>query len=262
MVYQTIEIGVDGPVAVLTLNRPDVRNAFNAAMIDELTQECARLTAQDDVRVVVLRGSGASFCAGADVGWMRSSLDFTFEENLADAQRMSDMFEAICTLPKPVIARVHGAALGGGMGLMAACDIVVAASDTVFGFTETKLGIIPAVISRFVVPKIGESWARALFTTGERFGADLAHELGLAHWVCRPEELDSIVRQKTAELLSAGPAAVSAAKRLIGELAIVERARQRDLTAERIASLRTGAEGQEGLRAFLEKRRPTWRLES
>lgn len=257
--YETLEIVLQGAMLTVTLNRPEVRNAFNEPMIGELTGLFESLRERTDVRVVVLRGNGKSFSAGADIHWMRDSLDFSREENVKDAQRMSDMFQAINSLPKPVVARVHGAALGGGMGLIAVCDVVVAAEDTIFGFTEAKLGIIPAVVSRFVVPKIGESWTRALYLTAERFDAGVARQMGLVHWVVAGEGLDGTVQQKVDELLSSGPEAVHEAKALVEDVLDCDAGRVRDLTAERIARLRTSPEGQEGLRSFLEKRQPTWR---
>jgi methylglutaconyl-CoA hydratase len=172
---------------------------------------------------------------------------------------MSDMFAAIDRCAKPVIGQVHGAALGGGMGLLAVCDVVVAADDAVFGFTETKLGIIPAVISRFVVPKIGESWARALFLTGERFGTTLARDIGLVHWIAEEPELERVTREKIDELLSAGPRAVEEAKSLVQNLRGQDDAGRRTLTVQQIAALRTSPEGQEGLSSFLDRRTPSWR---
>jgi methylglutaconyl-CoA hydratase len=247
-----------GPVATLTLNRPDVRNAFNAAMIRDLHDAAERLAVRDHIRVVVLRGRGRAFCAGADVDWMRSSLDLSHDENVADAQRMSDMFRALDLLPQPVIARVHGAALGGGMGLVAVADIAIAADETLFGFTEVKLGIVPAVISRVVLPKIGRSWARALYLTGTRFGPEVARAAGLVHWVVREDQLEAEIDAWVGELLSSGPAAVRAAKQMLRDLDGLDDPAVRDLTATRIAELRTAPEGQEGLRAFLDKRRPAW----
>lgn len=241
----------------MALDRPDVRNAFNPAMIGELTDVFTSLS-YSDVRVVILRGNGRSFSAGADVNWMRESLQLSHEENVEDARRMSDMFAAIDSCRKPVIAAVHGAALGGGMGLIAVSDIVVATSDAVFGFTETKLGIIPAVISRFVLPKIGESWARALFFTGERFGVELAQRIGLVHWVTAEHGLNAVVEAKTAELLSAGPAASEEAKSLIAAVRSESDLAIRETTAQRIAALRASPEGQEGLGAFLDRRKPSW----
>jgi methylglutaconyl-CoA hydratase len=248
-------------VATVTLNRPEVRNAFNAATIDALRGTFDTLSRREDIRVVVLRGNGRAFCAGADVEWMQASLDLTQAENVEDAERMSDMFRALDSLPQPVIARVHGAALGGGMGLVAAADIVIAAANSLFGFTEVKLGIIPAVISRVVLPKLGGSWARALYLTGERFGPEAARAAGLVHWIVPEERLDAEVEAKVAEILSSGPTAVRAAKRLIHDLNGLGDDAMRRVTAERIAELRTAPEGQEGLRAFLDKRRPGWQID-
>jgi methylglutaconyl-CoA hydratase len=231
-------------------------------MIEELTLAFDTLRERDEVRVIVLAGSGSTFCAGADVNWMRAGLESSRADNVVDAGRMSAMFAAIEGSPQPVIARVHGACVGGGMGLLAVCDCVVAADDVVFGFTETKLGIIPAVISAFVLPKIGESWARALFPTGERFGADLAQRIGLVHWVVALDELDSTVNAKLRELRDAGPTAVREAKRLVFDSRGLSREERRELTVERIAGIRAAPEGQEGLRAFLEKRLPSWRRPS
>lgn len=244
-------------MATVALDRPGVRNAFNPRMIEELTDAFTVLS-MADVRVVVLRGNGPSFCAGADVTWMRESQQYTREENVADARRMSDMFAAINSCRKPVVARVHGAALGGGMGLIAVSDMVVAASEALFGFTETKLGIVPAVISRFVIPKIGESWARALFPSGERFGADLAQRTGLVHWVVDESELDKAIGSRVSELLTAGPIAAQEAKMLVEDTRGETDASIREITAQRIAALRASPEGQEGLGAFLEHRKPAW----
>lgn len=255
----TIDLQLSPPVATVTLDRPEVRNAFNAQMIAELTDAFRLLGEERAVRAVILRGAGKHFSAGADIQWMRSSLDFSAEENIADALRMSDMFDAINATPQPVVARVQGAALGGGMGLVAACDVVVAEHDAVFGFTETKLGIIPAVISGYVLPKIGSSWARALFLTGERFDGDTAQRIGLVHWLAAPDQLDSVVDQKVTELLTSGPQAARAAKALIRDVMSMGRDEVRSYTAHRIAALRTSEEGQEGLRAFLDKRSPAWK---
>jgi methylglutaconyl-CoA hydratase len=257
--FSTIELDVAAGVATISLARPQVRNAFNAQMIEELTVAAGQVSERDDIRVVVLRGQGASFSAGADINWMRASLEYDAAENLADARRMSDMFAAIDAIPQAVIGRVHGAALGGGMGLIAVCDIVVSTDTAIFGFTETKVGIIPAVISRFVIPKIGSSWARALYLTGERFDAELAREIGLVHWIVEDAALDDAVGAKTRELSGSGPLAIREAKRLVHDLAGAQGLGVRDLTAERIAGLRAGPEGQEGLRAFLEKRQASWR---
>jgi methylglutaconyl-CoA hydratase len=250
----TIALAVNEGIARVTLTRPEVRNAFNAEVIDQLHDAFTRITAADDVRAVVLAGEGKVFCGGADINWMRASLDLTFEANVADAERMSDMFRAIDNCPKPVIAAIHGAALGGGAGLAAVCDIVVATDETIFGFTEVKLGIIPAVISPFVLAKIGPSHARALFLTGERFDAPRAREIGLAHDVVPARDLDAAVEGRLAELRTAAPTAVGAAKLLIRRVVDNTYAESRAITTRAIARQRVTPEGQEGLRAFLERR--------
>src|SRR5690606_27991240 len=221
-----------------------------------LADAAARLR-EDPPRVVVLAGEGPVFSAGADVNWMRSMKDRSVDENLADARATSAMFRALDELPCAVVGRIHGAALGGGAGLVAVCDVVVADVDTTFGFTEVQLGIAPAVISPFVVRKIGVSHARALFVTGERFDAEWAEHIGLVHMAVEADELDDIVEAVIARVLSAGPRAVAAAKQL-PELALAPLDEATETTAAVIAELRTGEEGQEGLAAFLEKRRPRW----
>jgi methylglutaconyl-CoA hydratase len=238
----------EGPLLRITMARPAQRNAFDAAMIDELA---AAFADAGDARAVLLSGDGPSFSAGADVEWMRSSVELSYDENLADALRLRAMLDAIDGCPAPVVARVQGHALGGGCGLVACCDIVVAHREAVFAFSEVKLGIVPAVISPFALGKIGASAARRWFVTGERFGADVALRIGLVHEVA--DDLDSAVDAVIAELLSAGPDAARAAKQL------ARRALDAEDTARRIAAQRTSAEGQEGLRAFLEKRAPNWR---
>ena len=247
-----------GAIASVRLNRPDVRNAFNAEVIAQLKQTFDELGADDSVRAIVLSGAGSVFCGGADISWMRASLELSFQANVADAAAMSDMFRAIDRCPKPVIGRVHGAALGGGAGLAAVCDIVIAGSDTVFGFTEVKLGIIPAVISPFVLAKIGPSHARALFLTGERFDTKRAFHIGLVHEVVVADTLDVCIERVVNEILSAGPQAAGAAKALIPRVCAASYEETRDLTAQAIAKQRTSPEGQEGLRAFLERRKAGW----
>jgi methylglutaconyl-CoA hydratase len=251
----------DGPHARVVLARPEVRNAFNAALIEELRTTFEALVTEppERLRSVVLAGEGRSFCAGADVEWMRSAIGLSVEENERDAAAMQAMFAAIDACPVPVITRVQGAALGGGMGLCAVSDVVVATADATFGFTETKLGIIPAVISTFVLPKIGESHARALFATGERFGADRARQIGLVHEVVADEAaLEQRVAELQAEVDAAGPGAARAAKALVRDLRGRPADEARAETVRRIARQRTSAEGQEGLTAFVEKRKPRW----
>ena len=261
---ETLRVVRDGPFARVTLARPEVRNAFNAPLIEELRRTFDGLAEEppEALRGVVLAGQGPVFCAGADVEWMRTSVSLSVDENERDASAMQRMFAAIDACPVPVIARVHGAALGGGMGLCAVSDVVVATADVTFGFTETKLGIIPAVISTFVVPKIGESHARALFATGERFGGDRALRIGLVHDVV-PDEvaLDARVQDLLDELRSAGPRAARAAKSLVREIRAQGPEAAAGRMPGRIARQRTSEEGQEGLTAFLERRPPRWKGE-
>jgi methylglutaconyl-CoA hydratase len=244
----SLRVERDDELARVVMARPERRNAFDAALIAELTDafHLAR-----DARLVILSGEGPSFSAGADVEWMRASVGLSLEENIADANAMRQMFEAIDGCPAPVVARVQGHALGGGAGLVAASDIPICAPDTVFAFSEVKLGIIPAVISPFALAKIGPAAARRYFVTGERFDASVALRIGLVTEVA--EDLDGAVDRVVGELLSAGPHAARWAKRLIRE-----RPAGAD-TARWIAERRASDEGQEGLKAFLEKRPPSWR---
>lgn len=258
MSVSVLRLHRDGLVARVTLDRPAVRNAFNAELIAALRETFEGLAQDDNVRVIVLDGAGKTFCGGADVNWMRESLDLSEADNVRDAEGMSQMYRAIDRCTKPVIGRMHGGALGGGAGLAAVCDIVVSAPDTLFGFTETKLGIIPGVISPFVLAKIGASHARALFLTGERFGAQRALAIGLIHEIVVQAELDGRIAEIVGEFASAGPSAVSAAKALIADVRATDYDATKALTARAIAKQRTSPEGQEGLRAFLERRTATW----
>ncbi|HTX58426.1 MAG TPA: enoyl-CoA hydratase-related protein [Verrucomicrobiae bacterium] len=251
---ESLSVSIDDGVARVALARPDVRNAFNAEVIAALDETFAQLGTSPHVRAVVLSGEGRVFCGGADINWMRASLALSYDENVADAERMSEMFRTIDRCPKPTIARVHGAALGGGAGLVAVCDVAIASDDALFGFTESKLGIIPAVISPFVLAKIGASHARALFLTGERFGAARAREIGLVHEVVASDALDQAVDRVLGELHTAGPSAVAAAKALVHDVRACSYDASKELTARAIAKQRVTPEGQEGLRAFLERR--------
>ncbi|HEX6656311.1 MAG TPA: enoyl-CoA hydratase-related protein [Candidatus Limnocylindria bacterium] len=257
--------GAGGTVARVTLARPEVRNAFNAQLIAELTSTFHDLAEErpEALRAVVLAGEGESFCAGADVTWMRASLKLTVAQNEADAARLAEMLEAMDTCPVPVIARVQGAALGGGMGLCAVADIVLATAGTIFGFTETQLGILPAVISPFVLARIGEGHARALFPTGERFSAERAQQIGLVHEVL-PDlpALDARLDEIVDGIRNAGPTAVRGAKAIVRDQRGLDPEARRQLTVQAIARQRTSAEGQEGLTAFLDKRPPDWRARS
>jgi methylglutaconyl-CoA hydratase len=243
-----LRIERDDSILRVTLARPERRNAFDAELIRELTEAFADV---GDARVVVLAGEGESFCAGADIEWQRSAIDLSYEENVEDALRLHRMLEAVDSCPAPVVARIQGYCLGGGSGLAACVDIALAAEDATFGFSEVKLGIIPAVISPFVLPRIGSGAARRYFLTGERFDAGTALRIGLVHEVA--PDLDGAVERIVEELSSSGPAAVRVAKQLIREPPGGEEA------AHLAARLRTGEEGQAGLRAFLAKQPPPWR---
>ena len=258
MTFKFLESRREGQVHLLTLNRPDVRNAFNDDVITELTAWAHAVAETADTRVVVIRGAGKVFCAGADANWMARMVDYSRGDNVRDATRMAEMFLALDRLPCVVVGRVHGAALGGGAGLAAVCDIVVADESAVFGFTETKLGILPAVISPFVLPKIGPSAARELFLTGMRFSAARAKEIGLVHEVVPLDGLDTAVQRYVAECLTASPSGIAASKRLITQVWGRSPAEATAITTEAIAGQRVSPEGQEGLRAFLGKRQPGW----
>jgi methylglutaconyl-CoA hydratase len=243
-------------IAWLTLARPERKNAFDAELIAALTAEIARI--DPAARAVVLASEGDAFCAGADLNWMKGMIEYGLEQNIVDSRALAAMFAALDDLPMPLVARVQGAAIGGGAGLVAVADIAVASSEAVFGFTEVRLGIIPAVVSPYVVRKIGPAHATALFTSGMRFDAGRALEIGLVEAVESPEELDAKLALYLDAVTSGGPGAVNAAKRLVREVAGRPVAEVRALTVERIAALRVSAEGQEGMRAFLERRKARW----
>jgi methylglutaconyl-CoA hydratase len=245
-------------VTTVSLARPEVRNAFGPRLIEELGATFTELNDDPETRVIVLRGEGRSFSAGADINWMRETVAYSRQENVEDATRLALMLEAIKRCDKPVVCRVHGHAIGGALGLLTTSDYVIAADSTTFAFSEVKLGIVPAVISPFVLRRISVGQARALFVSGERFDAVRAEKIGLAHVVVSEEQLDAEVERVVGELLTAAPGAIAVAKHLTSEVAYRD---PRDVmmhTAETIASKRTDPEGQEGLSAFLEKRRPAW----
>ena len=253
--------GPNGAIARVTLARPERHNAFDASLIAELRATFGALERDSatELRAVVLAGQGQTFCAGADIDWMRAAMALDVEGNEQDAMAMAEMFETIDTCPVPVIARVQGAALGGGMGLCAVSDLVIAESGARFGFTETRLGILPAVISPFVIAKIGESHARALFPGGKRFDALRAQRIGLVHEVVEGEAaLDLAVDAAIADVLAAGPTAVRAAKAIVREVRGLGHGSSKWHTARVIARQRTSPEAQEGFTAFNEKRRPGW----
>ena len=243
-------------IARITLARPEVKNAFNAELIAQLS--AAVDAVPPVVRCVILASEGDTFCAGADLAWMRSMADYTREENRADSRALADLFAKLDALPMPLIARVQGAAIGGGAGLVAVADIAVAAEEATFAFTEVRLGILPAVISPYVVRKLGHGFATAAFTAGIRFDSHRAFDTGLVHSVVDASQLDAEVGRFVDAIVAGGPAAVNAAKRLVREVSGRAPAEVRELTVERIADARVSAEGQDGMHAFLEKRKPGW----
>jgi methylglutaconyl-CoA hydratase len=256
-----LRVEFKGNRARVTLNRPDVHNAFDDDIIEQLTRAAAELAASPSLRVVILAGEGKSFCAGADLHWMKRMVDYSEKENLADSLAMARMFHAWHSLPVPVVGRIHGAAIGGGVGLVSICDIAVAAAGTEFAFSEVRLGILPAVISPYAVAKIGAAAARELFLTGDRFDAARARELGLVQHVVPAASLDERIEEIVASLLSGGPQAQARIKKLIPEVTGRDPAGVEQLTAQAIARARVGAEGQAGIRAYLERRSPPWREE-
>ena len=255
-----LAVEVQGPVGLVTLNRPDRHNAFDDALIADLTQALRDMEADDAVRVVVLAGAGKSFSAGADLNWMKRMAGFSKEENQRDAMGLGALMRTLAHLRKPTIARVHGAAYGGGVGLVACCDIAVATQEASFSFSEVKLGLIPAVISPYVIAAIGERHARRYFITGERFDAGQAWRLGLVHELAMDEaDMDQRLGVIVTALLTAGPVAIREAKELVR--AVANKPVMSELiqdTAERIARVRSSPEGREGVSAFLEKRKPSW----
>jgi len=259
MPYTHLRTRRSGSVEYLELNRPEVRNALSDTTISELTAWVESIAGDRTVRAVVLSGAGKIFCAGADLVWFTAMASYTAEENLRDARLGARMFDLLDTLPCVLIGRVHGAALGGGSGLASVCDIVVAADDAVFGFTEVKLGIMPAMIAPYALAKIGRSAARELFLTGMRFSAQRAREIGLVHDVVPAAELDSRVEHYVAEVLSSGPDAIAEAKQLLRDTWHRPPRDVQELMAESIAARRSSAEALEGMRAFLEKRPPSWK---
>lgn len=251
-----LRIECSGGLTRVTLARPDVRNAFNDELIGELAAAFRALPV--GTRVVVLGGDGQAFCAGADLAWMQRSVAYDEARNTREARELGAMFRAVDEAPCVVVARVQGAALGGGAGLVACCDVVVAEQGARFGFTEVRLGLVPAVISPFVLRRLGPARARRWFVTGELFGADEARRIGLADEVAPAAQLDAVIDGIVKAVLRAGPRAVDAAKLLVREVEAADPEAVHERTAALIASLRVGAEGQEGLRAFLEKREPRW----
>jgi methylglutaconyl-CoA hydratase len=256
--FETLQVERDGRVTRLWLNRPAVRNAFNAVMVRELRKVLEDVRRDDEVRVVVLSGRGSSFCSGADLNWMREIISFTYEQNLGETMELAEALHELYSLPKPTVARVNGPAIGGGTGFVSACDIVVASTEARFGLSEVKIGVVPAAISPYVVRRMGESRARQYFLTGERMDGRRALEVGLANIVAEPAGLDAAVEAVVGSLLSSGPEALASAKELLRRVPGMDFGEAKRFTAEMIARLRVSEEAQEGMAAFLEKRKPKW----
>jgi methylglutaconyl-CoA hydratase len=258
MEYKTIEVQKERNVATIFLNRSDVHNAMNEQLMKELTSCFKELRKDEKTRVIVLTGKGKSFCAGADLNWMKSMAKYSMEENIKDSRLLLDLYEEIYSCPKPVIARVNGHAFGGGIGLFAACDIVIVIPDCKFAFSEVKLGIIPAVISTYIVRRIGLSNMKRLFLTGERFDSEYAKEIGLVDFVVSEEEIDKKVQKYVEILLSSGPQAIVEVKKLVDACEKMTLDKYKEHTVKKISELRISDEGQEGINAFLEKRKSKW----
>jgi methylglutaconyl-CoA hydratase len=259
MDYQTLLLHIENRVATVTLNRPDVRNAFNETTIAEVTQAFRELGQNGEIRAIVFAANGPAFCAGADLNWMKKMAGYTHDENRADAAQLAEMLRTIYACPKPVVAKVQGDCYAGGMGLVASCDIALAAEATNFCLSEVKLGLIPATISPYVIKSMGENAARRYFLTAERFSAQEALNIGFVHAVVAADALDAAVADIVKALVSNSPNAVKEAKRLVQDVAgqPLNDALIAD-TAERIADIRSSDEGKEGVRSFLEKRKPNW----
>jgi methylglutaconyl-CoA hydratase len=260
--YPSLQVEIRGSIATVALDRPEVHNAFNETLIASLTQAFRELGAREDLRAIVLRGNGPSFCAGADIRYMGSSLHWTRAENIADATQLAEMLDAVNTCPLVVVGRVHGSALGGGMGLVACCDLAIAAEGTRFGFTEVRLGLAPATIAPYVIARIGQSQARSLFVTGERFDAAQALTVGLVQRVVPAADLEAAMDGVVAQLRGNGPQAMRAAKTLALRVPTMAPDEARAFTVGMIADLRVSAEAQEGLHAFAEKRKASWAEEA
>ena len=258
MKYTTIRYQKDGRIGRVTFCRPEIHNAFNGTVITEMAHLFGELAKDDDLRVVLLTGEGKSFCAGADLNWMREVINQSFEQNLAEANALANLFYQIYTFRRPVIARVNGAAIGGGTGFVAVCDIAIAARSAKFSFSEVKIGVVPACIGPYVIRKMGEGKARELFITGERMTADRAFEVGLVNKVVDDDKLDAEVEGLVRSILTSGPEAVAMAKKLVSEIPLMTPSQFKPYTAEMIARLRVSQEGQEGMDAFLNKRPARW----
>jgi methylglutaconyl-CoA hydratase len=259
MAYETVRLERDGQVARVTLCRPEIRNAFNEVMIAELTEVFAGLDAEEDLRCVVLTGEGKAFCAGADLHWMGRVVDYTWEENYEDSLALAKLMRTMYDCRRPLVGRINGAAIGGGAGLVAVCDIALAAESAVFSFSEVKIGLVPACISPFVLKRVGERYGREYFITGKRLSAREAEVCGLVNRVVADNALDAVVEETVVAVASSGPEAMATAKRMVRDVADMSLDEAGPYTAKMITEIRLSGEGQEGMRAFLERRRPAWK---
>jgi len=261
--YDTVKVKISNYVAIVTLSRPEIHNAFNSLMIEELTTVFKLLENDEEVRIIILTGEGKSFSAGADVNYMRESKEFTYEENEDDALKLEELFYTIYKIPKPVIGRINGSAFGGGIGLISVCDISLIVKNAKLAFSEVNLGILPAVISPYVISKIGFSNATRFFLTGERFDGQKALDIGLVHEIAENlEELDQKLSEIISHLFSSSPAAMKSIKEVLNQNRGSELKSIRDYCIKKIAEVRTSDEGKEGLTAFVEKRSPRWKISS
>jgi methylglutaconyl-CoA hydratase len=258
MSFETLTYDRKDRIGRITFSRPDVHNAFNSLMIEELYELFERIKRDKGLRVVVITGEGKSFCAGADLNWMRAVKDYSYEKNFSESMQLAEVFNMIYTCPKPVIGRINGAAIGGGTGFVAVCDIAIASTSAVFSFSEVKIGVVPACISPYVIKRVGEGQAREFFLTGERLTAEQACRAGLVNRVAEPEKLDDEVDAMVHQLLSSGPDALTCCKDLLGTVSGQNMQDAKVHTAKVIANLRRSDEGQEGMDAFLNKRKPAW----
>jgi len=256
--YETISIAIDGPVGRISFCRPEIHNAFNDTLIYEMTDLFESLKQEKELRVIVLTGEGKSFCAGADLNWMRRVKDYSFEKNYEESLALADLFWLIYTMPVPVVGRINGAAIGGGTGFVSVCDISIAAESAKFSFSEVKIGVVPACIGPYVIKKIGEGKAREFFISGERLTAAEACRIGLVNRYSPDDKLDEEIDKLVKMLLSSGPNAIKMAKELISSVPLMDSDEFKPYTAEMIAKLRKSDEGQEGMDAFLNKRKPNW----
>lgn len=256
--YECIKVIYNVKSAWIYLNRPEIHNALNDVLINELFDAFQQLKTDSSARVIILTGEGRSFCAGADLNWMKGVVRYSYDQNYSESLKVAALLDLIYSHPKPVIARVNGPAIGGGVGLMAACDIVVASENAKFGFTEVSLGIAPAVISPYVYHRLGEQKTRELFITAEKITAEKARDFGLVNYVEKPENLDSAIESITEKIFRNGPEAISSVKTLLKRLSYSSGPDIMEFTAKMIADLRISTEGQEGMNAFLDKRKPQW----